>query len=181
MIAAIFLLGVGTTLLIDSSINKQRLLLPRKLVEISKEATSTSKFNSATASETSVVKRVIDGDTIELSDNRRVRYIGINAPEIVDLEKSVECFGQEAALENRKLVEGKTVKLTKDVSETDKYGRLLRFVYVDDTFVNDYLVREGFARVMPIAPDVTLAGQLRQAQTEAKDNNLGLWSQCTNL
>src|SRR5581483_3334124 len=65
-----------------------------------------------------VVKKVIDGDTIELSTGQKVRYIGIDTPETVDPRKPVQCFGKEAAEENKKLVLGKTVRLEKDVSET---------------------------------------------------------------
>jgi hypothetical protein len=71
-------------------------------------------------------------------------YVGINAPETVDPRRKVECFGREASDFNAGLVEGKRVRLEKDISETDRYGRLLRFVYLEDGgFVNEILVREG--------------------------------------
>ena len=92
-----------------------------------------------------LVTRVIDGDTIEIEGGQRVRYIGIDTPETSHPQKGVECFGREASAENRKLVEGKKVVLEKDVSEIDKYGRLLRYVYARDTFVNQYLVIQGYA------------------------------------
>ena len=76
--------------------------------------------------ESVVVKRVIDGDTIELSDGRKVRYIGINAPEMTDKRKGILCFANMAKEKNKKLVEGKTVEMEKDVSDKDKYDRLLR-------------------------------------------------------
>jgi micrococcal nuclease len=125
-----------------------------------------------------LVKRVIDGDTIELTDGRKVRYIGINSPEIVDPEHPVECFGQEAKAENSKLVEGKVVQMEKDVSETDKYGRLLRYIYVDAIFMNDYLVRQGFAYATTYPPDIRNSNLIHLAQTEARINNRGLWSSC---
>jgi hypothetical protein len=90
----------------------------------------------------------------------------------------VECFGQEASNKNKELVEGKRVKLEKDVSETDKYGRLLRYVWVDDVFVNDYLVRQGYAYAYTYPPDVKYAEQFVQAQQEARENNRGLWAIC---
>lgn len=125
-----------------------------------------------------LVTRVIDGDTIELSIGQKVRYIGIDTPETVDPRKPVQCFGQEAKEENKKLVEGKIVRLEKDVSETDKFGRLLRYVYVDSVFVNDYLVRNGFSYAAAFPPDVKYSKQFVQAQEEARINNRGLWKSC---
>ena len=81
------------------------------------------------------VTRVIDGDTIELETGQKVRYIGINTPETVDPRKPAECFGRESSEKNKELVEGKIVELEKDISETDKYQRLLRYVYVDGVLV----------------------------------------------
>jgi len=124
------------------------------------------------------VTRVIDGDTIELENGQKVRYIGINTPETVDPRKTVECFGEEASAKNKELVEGKTIKLEKDVSETDKYSRLLRYVYVDNIFVNDYLVRQGFAYASTFPPDVKYQDQFRGAEQEAKGNSRGLWGTC---
>ncbi|MCL4360489.1 thermonuclease family protein [Patescibacteria group bacterium] len=146
-----------------------------------KEATMPATIADGKGFEIAAVKRVIDGDTIELTDKRRVRYIGMNAPEIADPEKPAECFGPEARSANRSLVEGKKVRLVKDVSETDTYGRFLRFVYVGDTFVNDALVKNGFARIMPVAPDITLADEFNQAQIEAQASHAGLWGQCPDL
>lgn len=135
--------------------------------------------------ETFKVSQVIDGDTIQLEDGRRVRYIGIDAPETVDLpagrqgpRKEVQCFGQEAARKNKELVEGREVRLEKDISETDKYDRLLRYVYLDRVFVNDYLVRQGYAYAATFPPDVKYQEQFLEAQTEARENNRGLWSTC---
>ena len=137
---------------------------------------SLSENNSST--DTYLVTRVIDGDTIEIEGGKRVRYSGIDTPEIVDPRKPVQCFGIEASNENKKLVLGKRVKLEKDISETDKYGRLLRYVYVDDIFVNDYLVRNGYAYVVTFPPDVKYQQQFLEAQKEARENKRGLWSAC---
>ena len=131
-------------------------------------------------SEKQLVKviRVIDGDTIEIEGKQKVRYIGINTPELHDPRRPVECFAQAAADENKRLVEDKEVHIQKDISETDKYGRLLRYVYVDNIFVNEYLVRQGFAQISTFPPDVKYVSQFLEAQTEAKENNRGLWSSC---
>lgn len=125
--------------------------------------------------ETFKVVRVIDGDTIEIEGGQRVRYIGIDTPETVDPRKPVQCFGKEASDKNKELVAGKEVKLEKDVSETDKYGRLLRYVYVGNIFANDYLVRQGYAHASSYPPDVKYQDQFTQAQTEARVNHSGLW------
>jgi micrococcal nuclease len=127
---------------------------------------------------TYLVTKVIDGDTIEIEGGQTIRYIGIDTPETVHPSKPVECFGQEASNKNKELVEGKRIKLEKDVSETDKYGRLLRYVWVGDIFVNDYLVRQGYAYVYTYPPDVKYNEQLVQAQQEARENNRGLWAGC---
>ena len=132
------------------------------------------------------VVRIIDGDTIEIEGNVKVRYIGVNTPELHDPKKPVECFGQAAADKNKRLVEGKEIFIQKDVSETDKYKRLLRYVWVEDPstssgqviFINDYLVRQGFAQVSTFPPDVKYQQQFLEAQEEAKVNNRGLWNKC---
>lgn len=134
------------------------------------------------------VSKVVDGDTIEViinGEKYKLRYIGINTPETVDPRRSVECFGREASNENKRLVEGKRVYLQKDISETDKYSRLLRYVYLplDDgslLFLNDYLIRQGFAQASNFPPDVKYVDQFKLAQKEAKDNNRGLWASCSS-
>lgn len=125
-----------------------------------------------------LVKRVIDGDTIELDNGDKVRYIGINTPETVDPRKPVECFGKEASAKNKELVEWKLVRLEKDVSDKDQYGRLLRYVYVTDIFVNDQLVHDGYAQVSTFPPDVKYKDLFLASQTYARENNLGLWKSC---
>ena len=128
------------------------------------------------------VTRVIDGDTIEIEGGKKVRYIGINTPELIhDTTGKVTreiCFAKEAADENKRLVEGKMVRLEKDVSETDKYGRLLRYVYVNGTFVNDYLIKNGFAKLMTIKPDIEFSQQFKTEGQKAKADSLGLWKAC---
>lgn len=135
------------------------------------------KLASETKVEWSVVKRVVDGDTIELESGEKVRYIGINAPESVKSDSPVECFGKEASAYNKQLVEGQRVRLERDVSDRDKYGRLLRFVYLEDgTLVNDQLVHEGFAYVSTFPPDIFRASQFKQAMIEAREAKRGLWA-----
>lgn len=119
-----------------------------------------------------LVVEVIDGDTIKIETGQKVRYIGVDAPE------TKECFGVEALAKNKELVVGKEVKLYQDISEKDKAGRLLRYVWVNDTFVNDLLVRQGYATGAPQPPNIKYDEQLLGAEQEAKENNRGLWQAC---
>lgn len=124
------------------------------------------------------VTRVIDGDTIEVElDGQiyRVRYIGIDTPETVDPQQPVQCFGREAAERNRQLVAGRAVGLEKDVSETDRYGRLLRYVWVDGEMVNAVLVQEGYAMASTYPPDVKYADLFASLQAQAREASRGLW------
>jgi micrococcal nuclease len=127
---------------------------------------------------TATVTKVIDGDTIEVGIGgpyyfysvHRVRYIGIDAPEID------EAYYEEAKQKNEELVKDKIVTLQKDVSEIDKYGRLLRYVYVDETFVNAELVRSGLARAVSYPPDTEYQDILSQLQEDAKEAKRGIWA-----
>jgi len=121
---------------------------------------------------------VIDGDTIEINidgQQYKVRYIGIDTPETVVPSQPVEWMGREATTANEALVGGKTVYLEKDVSETDKYGRLLRYVFVGELFVNAELVRQGYAQVSTYPPDVKYQSLFLQMQQEARAAGRGLW------
>ncbi len=137
---------------------------------------------ATTTSDLATVTRVVDGDTIQISTGAKVRYIGVDTPETVDPRRAVGCFGKEASAKNKELVEGKQIRMEKDVSETDKFGRLLRYVYVKagdrEIFVNDYLVREGYAVVSTFPPDVAHVNQFLESQHYAQANNKGLWSSC---
>lgn len=132
------------------------------------------------------VVKVIDGDTIDVQisgETKRVRYIGVNTPETVDPRRGQECFGKEASNENKKLIQGQTVFLEKDVSETDKFGRLLRYVYLGLgqgglLMVNDYLVRQGYAYSSTYPPDVKHQQRFIEAQQEARMSKRGLWDRC---
>ncbi len=118
------------------------------------------------------VTRVIDGDTVVLATGEHVRYIGMNTPEMNPLQP----FAKEATEANRKLVEGKTVRLEKDVSETDRYGRLLRYVWVDNTMVNLELVRQGLAEATAYPPDTRYQAVLDAGEVEAKIARRGMWA-----
>lgn len=125
-----------------------------------------------------LVTRVVDGDTIEIEGGKRVRYIGVDTPEIANMSDRAECYALEAKAKNKSLVEGKRVKLNKDVSGEDAYGRLLRYVFIGDLLVNEVLVREGFAHVATFPPDVSFQERFLQAERYARENSLGLWGGC---
>lgn len=136
-----------------------------------------------TGLETATVTGVVDGDTIHVSTSAgdfTVRYIGIDTPETVDPGRPIGCFGQEASARNKKMVDGRVVELEKDVSETDEFGRLLRYVWVDRQMVNAVLVRDGFAQAATYPPDVKYEAHLVELQTEARQARRGLWDICAN-
>ena len=141
------------------------------------------------ATETARVVRVVDGDTIVIDrgrGNEKVRYIGMNTPETVKPDTPVEFMGKEASAANAALVEGRTVTLEEDVSDTDQYGRLLRYVWVGEgagasgmTMVNLALVEQGFAQADTWPPDVRYADLFVAAQRDARERGLGLWGPAT--
>lgn len=118
------------------------------------------------------VVEVIDGDTIDVSIGGsvyRLRYIGINTPE------ADEACAADATQANASLVAGKAVRLVKDVSETDQYNRLLRYVYVGETFVNAELVREGWAEAVEYPPDLANAPLFNDLEDAARLQDIGCW------
>jgi len=126
-------------------------------------------FEEVKVVESAVVERVIDGDTILLENRERVRLIGIDAP-----EKGETCW-QEAKNRLQTLVLGKRVFLAKDVSGRDRYGRLVRFVYLEGLFVNLALVEEGFALAFEFEPDTSFREDFLKAELRAGQGNGCLW------
>jgi len=122
---------------------------------------------------TAKVTQVIDGDTIVVDGSYRVRYIGIDAPEVYP---KLEAFGMEAWQANRQLVEGKEVRLERDISEKDRYGRLLRYVWVDDILVEAELVRQGLARAKAYPPDTKYQDYLEELEQQAREMGRGIWA-----
>jgi micrococcal nuclease len=124
------------------------------------------------------VVRVVDGDTIfvRLGDRiERIRYIGVNSPEIHHPIKGEEPGGRAAAEVNRRLVQGHHLRLELDVRTRDRYGRLLAYVWAGDTMVNAELLRLGYAQVMTVPPNVRYQDLFMRLQREARDANRGLW------
>lgn len=119
--------------------------------------------------ETALVTRVIDGDTIELANGSRVRYLGIDTPELGDE------YSYEAMELNRDLVEGKWVELQAGNEDRDEYGRFLRYVYVDGIFVNAQLVAQGYATAYIFDPANRYSQVLVQLEQYAKLSERGMW------
>lgn len=123
------------------------------------------------------VAEVIDGDTFKLQDGIRVRLLGIDTPE------KGECYYEQARDELKKLIGGKVVRIDKDITDKDKYDRLLRYVILeregeDNLLVNDYLVRQGFAFDVSSPPDNRYRDLLSSAEEVAKRERRGLWNNC---
>jgi micrococcal nuclease len=125
------------------------------------------------------VVKVVDGDTIDVTisgKEYRLRYILVDTPETKKPGTPVQPYGPEASEANRKMVENQTVYLEKDVSENDRYGRLLRYVYLEDgRMVNEELLRLGMARVATFPPDVKYVDRFLVVQKQAQQAGTGLW------
>ncbi|MCL6640521.1 MAG: thermonuclease family protein [Candidatus Rokubacteria bacterium] len=124
------------------------------------------------------VVRVVDGDTIQvrLGDRiEKVRYIGIDTPEVSRRAGGPEPGAAEATALNRALVEGRRVRLELDVQERDRHGRLLAYVWVGDRLVNAELVRRGYAQVMTVPPNVRYQALFLRLQRDAREAGRGLW------
>lgn len=169
----------GTTTQAPSA-TEDRTAAPTSPAPVETDAPAPAGLTEAT------VTRVVDGDTIVVETGgveHRLRYIGIDTPETVHPSRPVECFGREASARNSELVEGKTVWLEKDVSETDDFGRLLRYVWLDpfgERMVNALLVEEGYAQASTYPPDVKYAELFVSLQTEAREAGRGLWGDNCN-
>ncbi|MBI5872089.1 thermonuclease family protein [archaeon] len=134
----------------------------------------TGYFILSDKEKTYLVAKIIDGDTIDLKSGENVRLLGINAPE------KNEFYYQEAKNRLIELVEGKLVKLESDFEDKDTYGRLLRYIFLDKTFVNFQMVKEGYATVYIIQPNEKYRVKLEEAEDEAKEKLLGIWNTSTS-
>ena len=126
---------------------------------------------------------VVDGDTIHIlfeGRDERVRFIGVNTPEVPWYGAKAECFGVEAARYSEGRLAGGSVRLAFDVRLRDRYGRLLAYVYLGPELFNLTLVRLGFAKADPVPPDTQMAGVFASAEGAARGKGLGMWSACAS-
>ena len=168
------LAGLDLERLLASADGRQDLL--QRLEETFRATTARATQRSdSPASELALVRSVPDGDGLKLADRRRVRYLGIDAPEISTRDGPPEPFAVEARELNRQLVEGQQVRLVRDTTDADPYGRLLRYVYVGDTIVNAEIVRAGLAVAFPVPPDLAHADTLERLERDARRRRRGIW------
>ncbi|MBI5195074.1 MAG: thermonuclease family protein [Nitrospirae bacterium] len=123
------------------------------------------------------VTKVIDGDTFEYSKGVKVRLIGVDTPETVDPRKDIQWFGTEAGKKLRELILGRKVCLKQERDRTqdiDKYGRLLRYAWLEDFFVNAEIIRQGYGFVYTKYPFQYME-DFKVYERHARENNLGLW------
>ena len=137
------------------------------------------------AGATTAVTEVDFSKMEKIEGGRTVRYIGVDTPETKHPKKPVECFGREASDANKALVENKYVYIEKDISDIDRYQRILRYVYLPNPentgeaiFVNEYLVEQGYAHLLTYPPDVKYDEIFKAAEKIARDENRGLWGKC---
>ncbi|WP_037500412.1 thermonuclease family protein [Sphingobacterium deserti] len=139
-----------------------------------------------TSAESYKIVKVSDGDTFWCEDTAgeriKVRLIGIDAPEPRNyFKKKKQPFGKEASAYATKLLLNKSVKLEMDLNPLDQYGRTLAYAYLSDgTFINEKIVKDGYAVLMTIQPNVKHVERLVAAQRYAKERQLGLWNKTNN-
>lgn len=123
------------------------------------------------------VVRVVDGDTLLLDGDERVRLIGVDTPESVDPRRPVQSYGKEASAFTRRLAEGKRVRLAFDQERKDRYGRTLAYVYLEDgTLLNAEIIRQGYGHAYTRFP-FRYAEQFRAYEREAREQRRGLWTE----
>ncbi len=128
------------------------------------------------------VLSVTDGDTFRINYkgvSTPVRMIGIDTPEVNHPSEPVQCYGKEASDKTKEVLAGQEVVLEQDVSETDRYGRILAYVWLNGELINEKLVKEGYAFSSSYPPDVKYQERFNEAEKYARTNNLGLWSDDT--
>lgn len=127
-----------------------------------------------------IVVRVIDGDTIELSNKKVIRFIGVDTPEKNHPTRKVECFATAASNKTAELLTNQEVEIKLDGSqaEKDKYGRTLAYVYrkSDNLFINKELIAQGYAYEFTFNTPYQFQSDFKEAQKNAEQNDLGLWS-----
>ncbi|KKQ29079.1 MAG: hypothetical protein A3H17_00045 [Candidatus Levybacteria bacterium RIFCSPLOWO2_12_FULL_37_14] len=171
VLAGVFVLLNNSGL--NSGLKQNKIILP--------SPTNKQIFSSK---ETVRVIRVVDGDTIEVNLNGKketVRLIGIDSPEVLDERKPAQCFGKEASSKAKEILTGKTIILESDSTQgnRDEYGRLLRYVFLNDLNLNKFIISEGYAREYTFKDNpYRYQSDFIQAEKKARKNKMGLWLGC---
>jgi len=171
---AVFLLSGCDYKSADNPIDLQKLIEQQKIIPVQPKK------------ELYKVVKVVDGDTMDVDmkgKTERLRLIGMDTPETSDPRKVVQCFAREASTKAKEILEGKMVSLEADSTqgERDKYGRLLRYVYLEDgTFYNKQMISDGYAHEYTYQSNpYKYQEEFKQAEKEARENERGLWNKCT--
>jgi len=185
-IANILVIIAGALLVLARLVDPTSATLNKRISELGLDTSNpTISSTPTTQGERFVVERVIDGDTIILENEEKIRLIGIDAPELHKTKGRSSCFGAESKTILTELVEGKTITLMRDKTNRDRYGRLLRYIFLEDgsdelTLVNEWLVASGAAVASSYPPDTSQDERISIAQTTAQSQNAGLWANCDN-
>jgi micrococcal nuclease len=129
-----------------------------------------------------VVDRVVDGDTSVVRTPKgdvHVRLIGVDTPESVKPDTPVQCFALAASAYTKHALTNTLVRLEYDVDRYDRYGRTLAYVWVGSAMFNEQLVRDGYAVIETVPPDVKYADRFLAAERDARTHDRGLWSACS--
>jgi micrococcal nuclease len=127
------------------------------------------------------VTRVLDGDTIHVDldgTETTIRIIGIDTPEKDGPYTEEECFGREATRYTERALGGRDVELEFDVERTDRYDRTLAYVWLDGGLFDERILREGYAVLLTVPPNVKYVDRLTEAQHDGRYAGAGLWGAC---
>lgn len=171
----LFVVLVGIAVLLsNSSLGQNKVVQP-----------PSTKSQTPILKVTAKVLRVVDGDTIEVELNNKketVRLIGIDAPESVDPEKTTQCFGKEASVKAKEILDGKIITLESDPTQEnrDKYGRLLRYVFLDSLNFNKFMISEGYAyEYTHLNNSYKYMDEFKNVQKQAREKKKGFWADDT--
>ncbi len=179
---AIFLVGIvlGIVITITSCdcdlkkiFNSENLELESFFGEFSNVNNNSSgshNYSDSTESNLFVVERVIDGDTVVIKGGEKIRFIGMDTPE------RGKFYYKEATNYLKALIGDKKIRLEKDTSDRDRYGRLLRHVYVGNVWINAKMIEDGYARLLTVPPDIKHVDKFKELEKIARKNKIGLWS-----
>lgn len=165
----------------------QTLLTPPLPIEVAQKYTYIFDESELKSMGYGLVTSVSDGDTLEINDKDKVRFLGIDTPELEHRESNIrlECFAKDAHVRMRQLALGKYVYTFSESRDKDKYGRLLRYVFVprdgfEDEYIllNAYMLGEGYARLYILENDLRYKDDFTFFQQSAIDDKSGLWRSC---